>query len=298
MPNFQNTKSYHDLVDTIKALCSKSFSVSDLARVNLFINQGIRTLYDRYPFWSRYLSVAEPRRVSSGYIQRVSDSYIVSNSPNKKSIGVYERDSSLSDTWVLRSEKSSDPFFMLVQEPSGVWSIYKDENDGSSPPVGLYSNNGTSLEPDDSTWYDFDDLSEQVDVLCYKSRDVEQFIHVLDGSSINSDAMGSSVNFFVDTRGARIIGPASQKKYLSLTYKSPLPEKFGDNEGNESRIPSEFFEYASLYAARMFNMSKQVGTDPNVRNITLAELEASAANQLMIQERNNPDFIQRITKVH
>lgn len=297
MSYVQGTRTYNSLVSYVEAMCSKKFNADDLVRVNTLINQAIRNLYDRYPFWSRYLVVGEPRSLSRGYVAQSEDSYNVFGSGLDDANGLYVRNGTFnSEARYTKYDDDGSPMMSIVKYmdvPTDTWAIRLGDNNDHLAYYFLESEEIT-----DTGWFvnNVDSgASFPPSPIVDKISEIGQYltIHPFKPDRFNC-TYNKTLDFVVTSMGARLTS-SSNLRIVYVTYKKKLPDKFGSGESDESNIPNEFYDYAALFTARMFNLSKQINTDPQVRNITLSEIENAAMNQLMIQEKNNPDFIQRIT---
>jgi len=207
------TKTYSDLLSTIKSLCGVEFATIELARINTLVNRRAKRAYKASNNWPRFIVVGENKNTSSsgkvvGYLA---------------TIPVPVTASSLSTATVT---VQSVPTGVVV----GGTLLGQVISTIVGTTITLAGNANAAIST--LTLSPYTPTAASTVGIFLKINAVAPF----------TTSSPQDINFHVDSAGANLIistAPAS----VFVTYKKVLSDTYGDTTGLVADVPSEWFDY-------------------------------------------------------
>ena len=261
-----STESWDDLVDLAGAHLGEDLSASskDLTRLKSLANLAAKRAYRSHRFWPRFLVWNEPRSLSRGYIDFTEDSFNVYGAGTEAVNGLYVVNG-VADTvakYTLFSGADADvPEFDLERDTT--WQIVAGSgNTDFAADTLLYSNTSTADTPPLTGWVT-ETAGTSPAPLLVDVAEIDTIYNItIDGSPI-VDGSGWSADRLVDSKGIYPEVGGSSVNQAYCTYKASLGAVYGDGTaGTTNAIPSEWFNYMALYAARQMQASRRQ-SNPN-----------------------------------
>ena len=293
-----STQTYSDLFAEVEALCGKSFTDTETRRVNRLLNLAARRAYRESVWWERYLVVSQPRTVSRGEIEFSEDSYQVYGAGVSEANGLYQRspsDVNGNPYYVISSYNGTDETLYEIYYDSLIfqWVIGGPDSqrlyqttapEGSVPTSGW----GTSVG------------SESPAPLLVNLQDIDTCMMVNREDVLESRGY-YPIQFHVSGRG--IVINNSEKvdgDVAYVTYKKTFTDVYGDGTGGTtSDIPSEWFNYMALYAARQQQISQRQNNGSPYAAIASREVDEALQDELMkLEEQNISNGIAKRIQTH
>lgn len=276
-----STESWSDLVDLAGAHLGEDLGSNSktLTRLKSLANLAAKRAYRSHRFWPRFLVWNEPRSLSRGYIDFTEDSFHVYGAGTEAVNGLYVRNGT-NNTKPKYTKYDSDG-------TTALYNITASVSDGSN--WGLASGTGTSQYTYTGTTSDLPPTSGWVASngtapapLLVDVAEIDTIYNIsIDGSPI-VDGSGWSADRLVDSKGiyAEVGGSSVNQAYV--TYKASLNAVYGDGTGGTtSDIPSEWFNYMALYAARQLQASSRQANPNQYVGVLGAEVQQALEDEHM-----------------
>lgn len=294
-----STQTYSDLFAEVEALCGKSFTDTETRRVNRLLNLAARRAYRESVWWERYLVVSQPRTVSRGEIEFSEDSYQVYGAGTSEVNGLYVRNGT----------NDGVPAYTLYQDGVAVSNIWRDGSVTwyiTSSDIGDTSNRyyrASSVQdtPPTSGWgQSIGTTGELPAPLLVDLQDIDTCMMVNREDVLESRGY-YPIQFHVSGRG--IVINNSEKvdgDVAYVTYKKTFTDVYGDGTGGTtSDIPSEWFNYMALYAARQQQISQRQSNGSPYAAIASREVDEALQDELMkLEEQNISNGIAKRIQTH
>jgi hypothetical protein len=309
-----SSQTYSDLFAEVEALCGKSFTDVEARRVNRLLNLAARRAYRESVWWERYLVVSQPRTVSRGEIEFSEDSYQVYGAGTSEVNGLYVRngDQNGFPAYTKYDSSGDAEYSVFVETPLALntWTI---QAGSPSSPTGneLYIHPDIDVDisptPPASGW----DVASSAGLPPVPYSD-EPAPLLVDLQNIDTCMMVNRedilecrgyypIQFHVSGRG--IVINNSEKvdgDVAYVTYKKTFTDVYGDGTGGTtSDIPSEWFNYMALYAARQQQISQRQGNGSPYAAIASREVDEALQDELMkLEEQNISNGIAKRIQTH
>lgn len=116
---------------------------------------------------------------------------------------------------------------------------------------------------------------------------------------LNTSSNYCPIGYHVTSRGVELHN-TEDLDTVYVTYRTPLDDEYGDGTGaTQSSIPTEWFNYLALYAARTYQMANRQGNDSPYAGIGARELEEAKMDALMkLEEQNISNSIAKRIQTH
>jgi hypothetical protein len=265
-------------------------------------------------WWERYLVVSQPRTVSRGEIEFSEDSYQVYGAGTSEVNGLYVRngDQNGFPAYTKYDSSGDAEYSVFVETPLALntWTI---QAGSPSSPTGneLYIHPDTDVDisptPPASGW----DVASSAGLPPVPYSD-EPAPLLVDLQNIDTCMMVNRedilecrgyypIQFHVSGRG--IVINNSEKvdgDVAYVTYKKTFTDVYGDGTGGTtSDIPSEWFNYMALYAARQQQISQRQGNGSPYAAIASREVDEALQDELMkLEEQNISNGIAKRIQTH
>jgi hypothetical protein len=280
-----STESWSDLVDLAGAHLGEDLgsNTKALARLKSLANLAAKRAYRSHRFWPRFLVWNEPRSLSRGYIDFTEDSFHVYGAGTEAVNGLYVRNGNANGK-VRYSQYQSDGISVdwdIEWDGSTDWQILVGaDHETLTEDTVFYDITDASATPPLSGWAA--DAGTTPSPLLVDVAEIDTIYNItIDGSPI-VDGSGWSADRLVDSKGiyAEVGGSSVNQAYV--TYKASLNAVYGDGTGGTtSDIPSEWFNYMALYAARQMQASSRQA-NPNQYVVVLgAEVQQALEDEHM-----------------
>lgn len=258
------TKPYSELLEQVEALAGATLATAERSRVKIFANRRARHAHRECPYWPRFLRVGEERIVSDTGLLPLTETgketidqiiRIHAQDPFKQDAAFeyteyYEDSTGIQITGYQPAEISS---YENVNAPilvsgdtnpdyNGVSLIYAGL-DGSGK--DFWSSTGSATYPG-GTWYYLEYTLTYGWLLNYNFAGFEPLSRgwadpTLDNTIASPLDVPSWAPIAADT-GNPVLTRATLYSAF-VTYLAAPAETYGDGDGDESDVPSEWFEY-------------------------------------------------------
>jgi hypothetical protein len=288
-----STETYDDLIAQVEAQVMYTFTPTETPRIDSVINMAAKRIFKSSVWWERYLVVSEPRTVTGNLVEFTEDSYHVKGAGTADVNGLYVRNGTFNTL----------PRYSLY-EGDGTTVRHNIEAEDSSGTQWIIGNDTTSVynvttaattTPPGSGWELDDGVAPAPRV--YALSDMETILQV-NRYDLTSSPGYCPVGYHVTSRGVELHSDDLDEVYV--TYRKPLTDKFGDGTGGTtSAIPSEWFNYIALYAARTYQMASRQSNDSPFVGIGARELDEAKQDALMkLEEQNISNSIAKRIQTH
>ena len=295
----QNTKTWDALTGLVQSRLGHDLSDKDLARVGYLANSAATMLYDETPWWERFL-VLEPRTVLRGYVDYTEDSYNVYGAGTEEANGLYTRNGSFDG----KPSYTKAPWIDLSFEeqmltPSLFWNVDRWEiSTGETPPTQTiyYENLEDTAIPPSGGWAVVS--GEEPAPLLTALADIDTYM-LISGTDSIRDSSSRPIRFYVDSSGANLRSN-SDSDVVWVTYKKVNSDIYGDgNSGTTAAIPSEWFNYMTLYAAYMYQSSQRQNNPNSGYGLALREVENALQDELIrLEDQHITDNLAKNVYTH
>jgi hypothetical protein len=269
-----STRTYDEFIAQVGALCMKDFSPKDEARISTIGNLAAKRAYKETQWWERWLVASEPRTASRGRVNATEDSFYVFGAGTDAVSGLYVRNGTVN---------SKVAYTMF--DTDGTTALYDIEWDNSS--------DWQILDADDAVLYDITDASTTPPLTGWEANtgedpapllnalaDIDTFM-TISGTDVIRDSTSRPIRFYVDSSGANLRSNVDND-VVWVTYKKANTDIYGDgNSGTVSDIPSEWFNYMTLYSAYMYQSSQRQNNPNAAYTLALREVENSLQDELI-----------------
>jgi len=293
-----STQTYSDLFAEVEALCGKSFTDTETRRVNRLLNLAARRAYRESVWWERYLVVSQPRTVSRGEIETSEDSFQVYGAGTSDVNGLYVRNGTFGGKPAYTKYKSDGSTFLYnLYFALGNWYITSDAIGAGSDNV-FYQISSSDNTPPTSGWTP--DQGDSPAPFLVDLQDIDTCMMVNREDILESRGY-YPIQFHVSGRG--IVINNSEKvdgDVAYVTYKKTFTDVYGDGTGGTtSDIPSEWFNYMALYAARQQQISQRQSNGSPYAAIASREVDEALQDELMkLEEQNISNGIAKRIQTH
>jgi hypothetical protein len=279
-----NTRPYTDLLELVEALCGATLADQERVRIRRFVNRRAQRAYAATELWPRFLVVGEERIVSEGgllsyeqaglddigTVLRLHATQPFLSDPAREYGEFYAAASGIQITGYQAATRSIGADLSVtgtVNIPEGTYynrGLSGGKNEYSTAESGGFSPPGGYLQWNGTQWtftYDFGGSS----VVAFSNEDVATPDLVLAWTGLSGF-------------GIFTIEPVTRFS-IYVTYKAALTATYGNNDGDTSGFPEEWFEYAAhgAYADFLRNEGQQ-------EKALVAEAEATEILQEQLEK--------------
>lgn len=287
-----STDTYENLIIQVESLVGDSLSPTELARVNANINLAARRAYRETSWWERFLVVSEPRTLARGVIDFSEDSYYVYGAGNQDVNGLYIRNGSENSvSKYTKYDTDKTTVLYNIRYDSSDWVI-SDNLD-----TVLYFITSAATTPPETGWTESATPAEAPRLQLLKEIDTCLLVtaeNILENGNYNP------LDFHSSARGITLSNPTVTDRIVYVTYKSVFTDIYGcGTNGTVESIPSEWFNYMALYAARQQQISQRQANSSPMAIIAAREVGEAMQDELMkIEEQNISNTIARRVQTH
>ena len=299
------TQPYSDLLAEVEAICGQTFTGTETRRVGRLLNLAARRAYRESVWWERYLVVSQPRTVERGEIETSEDSYQVYGAGTSEVNGLYVRNGDLNGypVYELRDSDGNVEYYIYTSEftPGRQWYIDVDTNNLESTYSTFVLDEAVSFPPE-TGWR----VSGSFDIGDAPAPNLVDLQDIDTCMMVNREDMLECrgyypIQFHVSGRG--IVINNSQKvdgDVAYVTYKKAFTDEYGDGTGGTvSDVPSEWFNYMALYAARQLQISQRQGNASPYAVIASREVDEALQDELhKLEEQNISNGIAKRIQTH
>jgi hypothetical protein len=274
-----STRTYDEFIAQTQALCGTDFTSEEKANVTALANLAAKRAYKESQWWERFLVASEPRTATRGRVDASEDSYYVFGAGTEAANGLYVR-LGLSDGVAAYSMYDSDGTTI-------IGSIWRDGSQWwmTGGAIGDYTlsyyfvDSASSDTPPESSQWEIED-GESPTPLLTDVADIDTYMLISSTDTIR-DSSSRPIRFYVDSSGANL-RTNDAPTTVWVTYKKTNTDIYGDgNSGTVADIPSEFFNYMSLYAAYMYQSSQRQNNQNAAYGLALREVENALQDELI-----------------
>jgi hypothetical protein len=304
------TQPYSDLLAEVEAISGQTLTGTEVNRVGRLLNLAARRAYRESVWWERYLVVSQPRAVERGEIKTSEDSYQVYGAGTSEVNGLYVRNGDLNGYPKYTLYKDDEAQYSLaVNLPLAIatWTIYPgDGSAGLELYVNVVDTDVTAIPPKTGWEVGSSFLFPPIPNADEPAPIVTGLDDIDTCMMVNREDILECrgyypIQFHVSGRG--IVINNSQKvdsDVAYVTYKKTLSDEYGDGTGGTvSDVPSEWFNYMALYAARQLQISQRQGNSSPYAVIASREVDEALQDELMkLEEQNISNGIAKRIQTH
>ncbi len=271
-----STRTYDEFIAQTQALCGTDFTSEEKANVTALANLAAKRAYKESQWWERWLVASEPRSATRGRVDASEDSFYVFGAGTEDANGLYVRNGSANGwpVWTLFESDGTTGIYDIEGDGASEWTIAT-----SSGAVAIYIVAGTAALPPTSGWSTSGNGIAPTPLLT-DLADIDTYMLISSTDTIR-DSSSRPIRFYVDSSGANLRTNV-ESDVVWVTYKKVNSDIYGDgNSGTVSAIPSEFFNYMSLYAAYMYQSSQRQNNQNAAYGLALREVENSLQDELI-----------------
>lgn len=271
-----STRTYDEFIAQTQALCGTTFNSEEKANVTALGNLAAKRAYKETQWWERYLVASEPRSATRGRVDASEDSFYVFGAGTAAVNGLYVRNGNRdskpkytlydTDGITVLYELAWDGIDALWAIFSGTYSIvtaYYLAYEDTLSLTGWAANAGTAPAP-----------------LLTDVADIDTYMSISSTDTIR-DSASRPIRFYVDSSGANL-RTNDAPSIVYVTYKKTHTDIYGDGTGvTTASIPSEWFNYMSLYAAYMYQSSQRQSNPNSAYGLALREVENALQDELI-----------------
>jgi hypothetical protein len=256
----------------------KDFSDKDEVRIMTMGNLAAKRAYKESQWWERWLVASEPRTASRGRVDASEDSFYIFGAGTEAANGLYIRNGVSVDgkpAYSMYDTDGTTATHSLFSTLSVLWVISDgDVNAGSN----LYGSASAASTAPTTGWGVVE--GELPVPIVTDVADIDTFM-LISGTDTIRDSSSRPIRFYVDSSGANLRSN-SDCDVVWVTYKKVNTDIYGDgNSGTVSDIPSEFFNYMTLYAAYMYQSAQRQNNPNAAYGMALREVDAALEDELM-----------------
>jgi hypothetical protein len=291
------TNTYLELKSLIEAQIGSVIPPEKTAQLGSLINLAASRAKSATLFWPRTLVVGERRSINDcGYVDYAEDSYNVECCGLAEVNGLYVRNGTYNSQprYTLYEADGTTAFYSIVKDTEDTYLISQGLGAGGSSEDELYRSLATSpasLIPSRG-WFIDDATAGQIaispapEVYAVSTVDTFQDMHLFNAPWIGKNAQ--RVGFDVNSRGAYIQQGNSGQSVVYSTHRKVNTDIYGDGTaGTVSDIPTEFFDYMALYAARQYQLSARPTNGSAIFTISSSEVQQVMDDELLKIEQQN-----------
>jgi len=267
-------RTYDEFIAQVSALCMADFSTKDKARITTVGNLAAKRAYKESQWWERWLVASEPRSATRGRVDASEDSFYVFGAGTDAANDLYVRNGTVNGkaAYTMYDTDGTTALYDIEWDNSSDWQIldaddaviYDVTDSSTTPPLtGWAANTGTAPAP-----------------LLTDVADIDTYM-LISGTDTIRDSSSRPIRFYVDSSGANLRSN-SDCDVVWVTYKKANTDIYGDgNSGTTSDIPSEWFNYMTLYAAYMYQSSQRQNNPNAAYTLALREVENALQDELI-----------------
>ena len=294
-----STRTYDEFIAQTSALCGADFSTKEEARIMSLGNLAAKRAEKESQWWERLLVASEPRTASRGRVSATEDGYYVFGAGTGAVDGLYVRNGD-------NSPASTNPAYSMYDTDgtTELYSLFSDEEDEWYIVVGgvgsvantVYTNVTSSLTPPSSGWEIVNGIAPAP--LVTALSDIDTYM-LISGTDSIRDSSSRPIRFYVDSSGANLRSN-SDSDVVWVTYKKVNSDIYGDgNSGTTAAIPSEWFNYMTLYAAYMYQSSQRQNNPNSGYGLALREVENALQDELIrLEDQHITDNLAKNVYTH
>jgi hypothetical protein len=269
-----STRTYDEFIAQVSALCMKDFSDKDEKRIATLGNLAAKRAYKESQWWERWLVASEPRSATRGRVDASEDSFYVFGAGTGDVNGLYVRNGTVNGkaAYTLYDTDGTTALYDIEWDNSTDWQIlsaadailYDITDSSTTPPLtGWASNTGDDPAP-----------------LLTDVADIDTYL-TISSTDVIRDSASRPIRFYVDSSGANL-RTNDAPTTVWVTYKKTFTDVYGNGEaGTVSTIPSEWFNYMTLYAAYMYQSSQRQNNGNQAYTLALREVENALQDELI-----------------
>lgn len=294
------TETYDDLIALIEALVGANLNqAAHRPRINALINAAAKKAYRESDYWERFLVVGEPRTAKriaipddtekrstpDGIVEHtetgidaIEVTFSTASGTPIDPLGIYRFDT-LRNGLQSFARSGKDDNYILQHDGTTTWEIIND--DDSAQYLKKTSDGGTTLPT--SGWANGTDGSYTTPAIAASTTPavIDTFLTINRNDPLQRGFQKDTFQWTNTTLGAKLI-TQEVPDIVYVTYKKRLTDVYGDGTGTTTAtIPAEWFQFMAHYAARMWQISEQIGgSDPRVV-IADREVQRALEDELM-----------------
>ena len=277
-----STRTYTEFIAQTQALCGASFAAgTELNNIMALGNLAARRASKESQWWERLLVASEPRSVLRGRVAASEDSLNVYGAGTDAVNGLYVRNGNSLDgnpVYTLYDKNGTTVLYNLWSLSGTDWYITTTAKN-ISPQPDDYRVTSSSVTPPSSGWSSINPGILPAPIVQALS-DIDTCMLISPTDYING-CSSRPIRFFVDSSGA-VLRTSDAPTTVFVTYKKVLTDIYGDGgSGTVSNIPSEWFNYMTLYAAYMYQSSNRQNNPNAAYGLALREVENALQDELI-----------------
>ena len=278
-----STRTYTEFIAQTQALCGASFAAgSELNNIMALGNLAARRASKESQWWERLLVASEPRSVLRGRVAASEDSLNVYGAGTEAVNGLYVRNGSSTDgnpAYTLYDTDGTTALYNLWSRLNASWYITREIIDFPSLFIPIYQISSLSATPPSSGWSSLGSTNLPAPIVQALS-DIDTCM-LISPTDYTNGCSSRPIRFFVDSSGA-VLRTTDAPTTVYVTYKKVLTDIYGDGQsGTVSNIPSEWFNYMTLYAAYMYQSSNRQNNPNAAYGLALREVENALQDELI-----------------
>lgn len=279
------TRPYSDLLATVEALCGAELATAERARIKYFVNRRARKAYAESRYWPRFLKVEERIVSEDGLLPYEQDGLSTIGTVFRvHATEPYQRTTSME---YIDFAATGAGIQITNYQPRQLSEDNAMEVSGAINPnyTGFYEEDATSIS---AAGYPSFTSTSDTNIRIFFILG-QWFVATLatnpplwyGGDSGN--ASPDTVTSWSTLNGASgTISVTEAVRYaVYVTYKAALTDTYGDEDGEESDVPEEWFDY--LIAASYSDFLRNDGQNEK------AMAEEANANELLQQQLERLD---------
>lgn len=286
-------RTYAELRSQISAICGVDFEGSESTRVDGLINLAASRAKRSTDYWERFLVVDEPRTVSQGFVETSEDSFYVYGAGTEEVNGLFQRNGTVNGVpaySLFDEDRTTEKYSLVSNGLGGDGFLVIGDADVTNDPLYECGMDGTLPGYPETDWSA--DAGTAPAPNLRATADIETALYWQKGAD-NARAY-RTYEFSSDTYGLRPWGNTDTNGIVYVTYVKKNTDIYGDGTGGTTTaIPEEWFDYMSLYASYMHQVSQRQQNNNAGYGIALREVERSLQDQHMrIETQGTPRMVQ------
>ena len=282
------TNTYLELKSLIEAQIGSVIPPEKTAQLGSLINLAASRAKSATPFWPRTLVVGEGRSINDcGYVDYAEDSYNVECAGIAEVNGLYVRNGNSEDgkpAYTLYKSDGTTALYNIWSLSNAFWMI-SSTGINVTPGVSFFGQSSASSIPPTDNW-STGPTGKAPTLIPVSTVDTFQDMHLFNAPWIGKNAQ--RVGFDVNSRGAYIQQGNSGQSVVYSTHRKVNTDIYGDGTaGTVSDIPTEFFDYMALYAARQYQLSARPTNGSAIFTISSSEVQQVMDDELLKIEQQN-----------
>ena len=287
-----STRTYDEFIAQTSALCGADFSPKEEARITSLGNLAAKRAYKESQWWERWLVASEPRSSTRGRVNATEDSFYVFGAGTAAANDLYVRNGTVNAkaAYTLYDTDGTTALYDIEWDGSTDWQIlsaadaiiYDVTDSSTTPPLtGWALNTGVAPAP-----------------LLTDLADIDTYM-LISGTDTIRDSSSRPIRFYVDSSGANLRSN-SDTDVVWVTYKKVNSDIYGNgNSGTVATIPSEWFNYMTLYAAYMYQSSQRQNNPNSAYGLALREVESALQDELIrLEDQHITDNLAKNVYTH